>query len=312
MASGKVFAIGLSATAAYFGYLWLTAFQPSRPSRKQIAASGGSLFELENDRFLEYFEFGDTKSSRVLLCFHGAQTTGNLFVILEKWALASKIRIVAPTLPGFGLTPSLPPTMSGFQVWVRDVEHLLEHLHIDRFYMLGTSLGSIYAQIFATTCQMKWKNQIQNICLYVGFAPFTPGEYDPLEGSILQVFGELRSRPLFKRMLERLLLIPILRWTSPRNGDTLRSIKWQWEGLYNSADIIYVERSFAGLKELAVGGQRRVLIVSGSNDIIAPPHNQKRLCELITGAEFVSYEGAHERAILEPELLAKHLELILE
>ncbi|KAJ3075827.1 hypothetical protein HDU98_006763 [Podochytrium sp. JEL0797] len=298
--------VGLGLTALLAGYVWTTAFTPSRaPTREQIARNGGRACALEGQRVLEYFEFGNPDASRVLVALPGAQSTGNLFVFLNEWAKTRNVRIVAPSLPGFGLTPH---HNGGLAQWVKDIETLLQTLKIHRFDLMGASLGSIYAEEFAATCDPE-KFQILNICLYVAFAPTAPGEYDPLEGSILQPFGKLRNKPTVKRLLERLIFIPLLKTISPRDSDVCRSIRWQWEGVNSCADVIYAPR--ASVNDLADGGKRKVLIVSGTTDVNVAPHNQTRLHHAIAGSQLIVYEGGHERAIVEPSLMIEHLELLM-
>ncbi|KAJ3026375.1 UNVERIFIED_CONTAM: hypothetical protein HDU68_005743 [Siphonaria sp. JEL0065] len=257
--------VGLTTAALLFGYSWKTAFTPSpKPTRLQVLANGGKVcFTSSTDptKLLEYFEFGNSEGKKVLVAFHGAQTTGNLFPILHEWATQEDIRIIAPTLPGFGLTPH----QSGFSNWVQDIVTLLQSLNVTRFHLLGTSLGFHPSPI--------WKNATK------------------------------------KRLLEHLLFIPLLKMISPRDSDTARSIRWQWEGVNSCADVIYFER--ADVSGLANGGRRRVVIVSGTEDAVAAPHNQTRLHDMIQKSEIVTYKGVHERAIVEPSLMIEHLKMVL-
>ena len=70
--------------------------------------------------------------------------------------------------------------------------------------------------------------------------------------------------------MEMLILIPIIQLTSKRNSDTLRSIMWQWEGVNSCTEVIYGPRSGSIANLSHSGKERRVLIVSGSEDAIAP------------------------------------------
>jgi pimeloyl-ACP methyl ester carboxylesterase len=298
------------AAAAATCYLVGTAFSPSRRiSFQQIQAEGGQAFITSDGRLLEYFVHGKPNGKTVLLAIHGAQTTGKLFSILHDWALENDVRIVSPTLPGFGLSPF--HRLYTPREWVRDLQELLAHLKVHRFHVLGTSLGSIHAA--AVACLFEPREAVDNVLLYVAFAPQSD-THDPLKGSILAVFGNLRRYPLRKRLLEKTLFMPMLRLLVPKDSDVSRSIRYQWEGAAACADIIYQPWDFDWQSMAAQTGRspRRVIIVSGRQDVAAPPHNQHRLQNCIAGSELIEVDGAHERAIQEPALMISHVKLLLE
>ncbi len=154
---------------------------------------------------------------------------GKLFQLLDSWAKEKHIRIIAPSLPGYGLS-SFKPNYK-LQDWVEDMQELFSYLQIDAFHVLGTSFGSIHAAALA--CLYQPVTAVRNVQLYVGFGPATP-EHDPLQGSILASTGKMRNYPRLNSFMTRRLMVPLLRLLSPKDGDVYRSIRYQWEGCARS------------------------------------------------------------------------------
>ena len=77
--NSSIFAIGLGIGVSVLAYIYTKAFNHSpKPTRQEILENGGSVCQVNDGRLLEYFQFGNQESSTVLVCFHGAQATGNL------------------------------------------------------------------------------------------------------------------------------------------------------------------------------------------------------------------------------------------
>ncbi len=321
-------------------YTVLTAFEPSPPiTAAELRATDptANVIELVDGRVIEYFVFGGSRaaaasggtSGQVLVALHGAQTTGKLFQMLDAWGVQNGVTIVAPTLPGFGFTSNMPGVPSyRLEDWVTETTtHVLNRVlpqYLARgraFHVLGTSLGSIHAAALSSLYESVAgiTNRVGNIELYVGFAPAETGVHDPLSGSVLEMFGTLRrSAPTLKRVIEKLLILPALRNLLPTDSDVVRSVSRQWEGAAGCVDLIYQSWNFSWRQLVVVtrspsgtGQERKVVVVSGSDDTVSPSHNQKRLAQEIKGAELVTYTGTHERSIQEPKLMIQHLSLIL-
>jgi pimeloyl-ACP methyl ester carboxylesterase len=262
---------------------------------------------LRDGRVMEFFEHGATEAdaSITLIAIHGAQTTGKLFEILNPWGKQAKIRIISPSLPGFGLS-SYDPANHTVDSWVKDLEELTDFLGVERFHVVGTSLGSIYAA--AVPVLFCRPDNVLHVMLYVAFAPQAP-DNDPLKGSILEMFGSMRHRVWLHKLMTTCLFLPMLRTFVPKDGDVYRSIATQWEGAYECSNVIYQQWPLNWTNSIMRG--RRVLIVSGSTDDCAPPHNQKWLAANLAGSELVEYSGGHARGIEEPSLMTGHLDLML-
>eukprot|EP00475_Leptophrys_vorax_P038541 TRINITY_DN6817_c0_g2_i2.p1 TRINITY_DN6817_c0_g2~~TRINITY_DN6817_c0_g2_i2.p1 ORF type:complete len:113 (+),score=16.15 TRINITY_DN6817_c0_g2_i2:34-372(+) len=105
--------VGASAAAALaalaVGVAISKSFDPSpRIDPAQIEKDGGKYIILRDNRLMEYFVHGKRDGNVTLVAIHGAQTTGKLFTLLDSWAKNADLRIIAPTLPGFGPV-FLPP-----------------------------------------------------------------------------------------------------------------------------------------------------------------------------------------------------------
>lgn len=289
------------------------AFNPSpRISSTKILQDGGNSLLLPSGRMMEYFEYGASKdqAQHTLVALHGAMTTGKLWKIHDAWGIENKVRIISPSLPGWGLSEAMPIYTATPKEWANeDAIALLQQLGFseqNQVHLMGASLGSIYAAALVSTPEAT--SMIKNVMLYVPFSPRTP-EHNPLEGSQLKVFSQMHTFPTLARAFEKYVIVPLMRRFM--DGDAKRSVLEQWEGLWKCTDDIYGGWEF-DWKQIGNNGGRKVIIVSGTKDDIAPPRNQEILNQGITGSVSVSYDGGHEAGIVNPELMQGHLELLLK
>jgi pimeloyl-ACP methyl ester carboxylesterase len=309
-------------------YSAATAFTPSpRMSEESIVKDGGKTYRLSDGRMMEYFVHGNPTATSTLIALHGANTTGNLFQLLHQWGIDNNVRIIAPSLPGFGKSE---PRYNSANVpsydllsWAQDTSLFLQSIQIDDFYVLGTSLGGPHAAALASV--FPDRARVRNVMLYVPLAPYGDldatqpgGVYDPLNGSMLKSFGDMRSSPRKKRVIERLFFVPLLRAMSPAGGDVARSVASFWEGAFTCTTVIYQPWMFPwktlGTEVLpcAQAPHRKVFIVSGTKDAVAPPHNQQKLAQDIVNSVLITYEGEHEYSIVHPELMVAHASVLLQ
>ncbi|KAG2388105.1 hypothetical protein C9374_000955 [Naegleria lovaniensis] len=148
-------------------------------------------------KVLEYFMFGtcenalrEQRMSKVILAIHGNGCTGYMFSSYEDMALKNNICIIAPTIPGWGLSLSL------HAVTIEEFSKLMKQLLVDelkivtQFNVLGASMGAPYAagvSAFLSTF-------VRNVNL---FAPFGKKAIDN------EPFGELNA---FQKAAYQLLL----------------------------------------------------------------------------------------------------------
>jgi pimeloyl-ACP methyl ester carboxylesterase len=140
-----LFVLGVLAGVA----LW--AYSPSLPAETLIAryANDRSKFIDVGGVRAHVREQGDPDGIPVVL-IHGSM--GSLH-IWEGWAreLSSKARLISVDLPGHGLTGSWPRDEYTIEAYADFVEVLVDTLNLDRFVLVGHSIGGAVAWTFAAT-----------------------------------------------------------------------------------------------------------------------------------------------------------------
>jgi pimeloyl-ACP methyl ester carboxylesterase len=301
-------ALALCLVGGLLGFAAMRAFTPSARvdtnGTNEIAKAGGQWFRLKDGRVVEWFEYGASleEAKTTILALHGAMTTGKLWEAHDAWGREKLVRIIAPSLPGWGCSESDGNTSPKQWAASDAVELLKETKAGERVHLLGASLGSIYAAELLCAAGPK---AIGNVMLYVAIAPKSE-LFDPLEGSDLNMFSKLHGfNPTFARLLEKFLFIPLLRTIA--GGDVARSLNL-WEGLWRCTDDIKNERSSFSSD---LTSTRKVFVVSATQDTAAPPANQRRLIELIPGSTMITYEGGHDAAVRDPKLMQEHLSVLI-
>ncbi|KAF0982038.1 hypothetical protein FDP41_011899 [Naegleria fowleri] len=139
-------------------------------------------------KVLEYFIYGhcattlssnETNNSRAILAIHGNGCTGSMFSQFEEMALKNDICIIAPTIPGWGLSLSLHAvTLEEFSKLMKQL--LVEEMKIAKFNVIGASMGAPYAAAVSAFLS----SYVNNVNL---FAPFGMKSVDN------EPFGELNA-----------------------------------------------------------------------------------------------------------------------
>ena len=285
------------------------AFHPSAPvleselQERKDASDGDYFFlRLQDGSFVEWYEFGATRSGSVLVMLHGINSTGKLWKVADDFGKKNNIRIICPSLPGWGLS-SAKRNLGPFE-WARtDMTNLLvDHLKLGKIYVFGASLGSIYAAALATALG---EHKVKGLMLYVAFAPKSR-THEPLKGSVLRGFQRIHQRfPILMQVLDQYILLPMFRVLTDDSAHTFR----QWEGLWKGRETIFHPWDFS-LADVP-SARCEVLVVSGTKDVIAPRRNQELLQQSIRGSKLVKYEGTHEHSLLNPHTLHEHLAMLL-
>jgi len=275
-----------------------------------VRQEGGQACVLPDGRIIEYFVFGASlPSPDVLLCLHGHNTDGKMWQFLDAWGKKNNLSIVAPSLPGWGLTTARP----GYHVeeWVKDVEYLLnEQLKIPAFHVMGASLGTVHCAAAASLFEPAHK--VRNVVLYVAFAPEDKAAgHDPLKGSVLKGFSQLAPYPRTCRLLGKWVFNPMMRLFIPKDNNVWRSMRWQWEGAMDTTQLLFQPWPFPWKAIATRAGNRKVTVVSGTKDTMCPPHNQKRLVENIARSVLVEYDGDHGLGLEKPDMMISHLDQAL-
>ncbi len=104
---------------------------------------------LPDGRRLGYAEYGDP-DGMPLLFFHGTPGSRLLARFVDAPSRDVGVRVVAPERPGYGLSDVHPKRT--ILDWAQDVEVLADHLHLERFALMGVSGGGPY--VAATAYQL--------------------------------------------------------------------------------------------------------------------------------------------------------------
>ena len=140
-----LFVLGVLAGVA----LW--AYSPSLPAETLIAhyANDRSKFIDVGGVRAHVREQGDPDGIPVVL-IHGSMGSLHMW---EGWAreLSGKARLISVDLPGHGLTGAWPRDEYTIEAYADFVEVLVDTLNLDRFVLVGHSIGGAVAWTFAAT-----------------------------------------------------------------------------------------------------------------------------------------------------------------
>jgi pimeloyl-ACP methyl ester carboxylesterase len=113
---------------------------------KEILAYKSSLdsftMKLKDGRTLSWSEQGDRLGEPVVIC-HGMHQSRLTRHPDEQFAIENHIRIIVPDRPGYG--KSDPFDKIPLTEWPNDLAQLMQHLHVEKFSLLGLGLGTIFA-----------------------------------------------------------------------------------------------------------------------------------------------------------------------
>lgn len=111
-------------------------------SRSEPIAASDKTIQLHDGRILGYAEYGSPEG-RTIFYFHGGADSRLEAKLLADQAVHAGIRLIGIDRPGMGLSHF----KAGRRLleWPDVVVELAEHLHIDRFALVGVSGGGPYA-----------------------------------------------------------------------------------------------------------------------------------------------------------------------
>jgi pimeloyl-ACP methyl ester carboxylesterase len=145
---------------------------------------------LGNDRALAYAEWGEPSGSPVIEC-HG--NPGCRVLVWDEGVVARLgVRLITVDRPGIGR--SSPKPGRSVADWADDVRELCDAVGVERFSVLGYSVGGAYA----CACAERLGDRVASMALVSSIAPLDgPGAFDEL-GRPLQ-WRLARDRPAIAR-----------------------------------------------------------------------------------------------------------------
>lgn len=259
----------------------------------RLLALGGAeperrVWDRPDGGVIHYLEAGS--GPPVVLVQGGGGGAGNWYRVLGP--LSRWHRVVAPDLPGFGLSSPVEPVrplgMRAAELLVR----WLDGIGVERFDLVGTSLGGLLALRMA----QRWPERLGRLVLLssAGLGRFIPW---PVRVATLPGVGgvALRPTPRGTRWLFERYLTTVRDTMSAAECEALIESIYTSEQVTGAAFVTRALRAFAGL-----GGQREVLasdelrrlrlpvlVCWGDQDRFFPLRHGMRAAEQIPGARLV-------------------------
>ncbi|NJP23672.1 alpha/beta hydrolase [Microbispora hainanensis] len=221
----------------------------------------------------------------VLVHGTGADAQANWGPLID--AASGRFTVVAPDLSGSGATVD-----AGGPIRVEDlVAQVLgaaEHAGLERFHLVGHSLGAVVAVATAGTRPEK----ILSLTAHAGWArtdPWMAFQMD-LWVRLVRTDRELLARLLqFTAMGEETL--------RARSAEDFEQAAAAFTAMLGGAEDGFERQTLADISVDITGLLPHVsaptLIVSSADDRIVPPHHQRELARLIPHAELVTVPGGH-------------------
>lgn len=148
------------------------------------------ILHLRDGRRLGYAEYGAQNGVPVLY-FHGAPgSRRSIFDDMAEAVAQRGMRLIAPDRPGYGLSDPLSRRSIGD--WTNDMLELTGALGIDRFKLIGFSIGSLYA----LACAHALPGRVDHVAIVGGLAPMSvAGVTSGMAVAVLSLYEQARSDP---------------------------------------------------------------------------------------------------------------------
>jgi pimeloyl-ACP methyl ester carboxylesterase/DNA-binding CsgD family transcriptional regulator len=180
------------------------------------------------------------------------------------------------------------------EMWVGDLETVVDAVGLERFALLGVSQGAAVAVAYA----VRHPDRVSDLVLYGGYARGRRfrGQADEEDALLAAIrAGWAAPNPAFRRVFS-MLFVP---------HGTSEQMAWYEELLRRStsaeaATRLFRARGGVNVSELAPQVSARTLVVHARDDRVVPVEEGRLLAALIPGAHFVLLESANH-ILLEDE-----------
>jgi esterase len=268
-----------------------------QPASKNATVNGLSL---------HYLEWGRPGALPVV-CVHGYTSSAQAFNALAR-RLNDRVHLIAVDVRGHGESAWSPAKAYQYADQIADLAGFVDRLGLDRFVLIGTSMGGIIAMAYAA----QYANRLRGLVINdigpeaeagtgrtTGMVGSRPQDFDSLEAATeyrRQTSPITAARPLDD---QRELALGVLR--QQPNG------RWGWK-----MDPAYIEQRvtrgaaprpplWAALAALKCP----TLVIWGSDSDVLSAAQAKRMVETLPQGELVAVPGiGHAPTLVEPPVLA--------
>lgn len=193
--------------------------------------------------------------------------------------LARNFRVIAPDMAGFGYTERLPDINYNIELWVKQLEDLIDELSLEKVNLVGNSFGGGISLAFA----IKNPEKVNKLTLMGSV-----GVNFKLTEGLNKVWG---YKPSFENMRE---LMDIFAYDRNLVTDELAQLRFQAsirEGFQETFGNMFPEPRQQGIEMLASNVEdisklhHETLIIHGREDQVIPMQNSIELFNLIPNAQ---------------------------
>jgi pimeloyl-ACP methyl ester carboxylesterase len=310
--------LGAGLALASFGYLaFLAMRQPDIPHwalDRKYSDPRSDFFEAPCGSHIHYRDEGRADGPAIILV-HGYCASLHTW---EAWVdrLSAHYRLISIDLPGHGLTRTPPGYRIDRSSFGGVIDAAAAHLGLDRFTLVGSSMGGAAAWDYAR----RRPEKVQALAL-IGAAGWTPrSNQDMCEPALLHLmrspmgplFRDLDSTPLMRRGLRASFADPglavdamIERYVELSRAPMHRDVQMQLA--LNGAERLYA--SAEALGEI----RAPTLVMHGAHDRLVPVTDGFKFAMTIPDAQLIVYENAGHIIQEEiPDLSAEDLHAFLE
>jgi pimeloyl-ACP methyl ester carboxylesterase len=261
----------------------------------------------------EHVASGKRTEVNGLEIFYIDRGSGDVVVLVHGWAsssfswrrniphLSQRFRVIAPDLPGFGLSQRLPGGL--------ELEHLrkvllglLDQIGVREFNVVGHSMGGVIsAYIAAMTPERVRKLVLVNPSLFVG-----KGDRRPLAMELARrrPIGDLLVRFMVRKSVVRSVLEKVYVRKEALDDET---VDGYYESVRSSGKTLI--EAFRIIEGFDQGLLRRlrcpVLFVLGRHDVLVPPERNLELAREIGAEVFLDETSGHNAHEENPEEVSR-------
>jgi pimeloyl-ACP methyl ester carboxylesterase len=270
---------------------------PAQPASKTVTVNGLAL---------HYLEWGAADAPPVV-CIHGYTSSAQAFSALAR-QLHDRCRVLAPDVRGHGDSAWSPKGAYSYAEQAGDLAPFADRLGLDKFVLIGTSMGGIIAMTFAAEHRERLRGLVIND---IGpDAEAGTQRITQMVGTRPEMFSSLEEAMTYRRTIS-----PI---TAMRSAADQRELaegvlrrrpegEWVWK-----MDPAYIRQRIAhgppsrpplwpALRALPCS----TLVVWGTESDVLSEAQARRMVEALPRGELVAVSGiGHAPTLVEPVVLA--------